>query len=505
VHFRVDRPFGLLLAAALVVTVLESWRPASARAAATGGTSAAAPAAPAGPAEPLTRPDPAAARLTARATGKKVEVLSQRTDLTQVFANPDGTMTMTSAARPVRVRRPDGSWDPIDTTLTAAADGTIRPGATSVDLVFSGGGTGPLTTVTYHGVTLAVQAPASLGPLPKPTLAGDTATYPGVLPGVDLAVTADGQGYSEVLVVKTAAAAANPALGALTFPTTVTGGDVKNDTHGNLQVFGKTDTKTPVFLGPAPRMWDSRGVTTADRAARARLGGPEQPAGTARDATLPAAVTSAGITVTPGHALLGDKTAVFPVFIDPGVTVNRFLWDLLDFSQPNTALYNYAGYGRAGTYDPGPTITHIYRSLFGMATKPLTGTHILSATFDLNLTGTGVPVACTAKPISLYNTTAIYPTTDWANYPVSSSNPPNWTAAQLISTITVAKGAAGCPAGIVSFPATAAVQAAATAGWSGMSVGVRNPNETAKAAYMTFGNSPVLSVTYNTKPATPVG
>jgi hypothetical protein len=38
-----------------------------------------------------------------------------------------------------------------------------------------------------------------------------------------------------------------------------------------------------------------------------------------------------------------------------------------------------------------------------------------------------------------------------------------------------------------------------------MSVGVRNPNETAKAAYMTFGNSPVLSVTYNTKPATPVG
>ncbi|MFD0479756.1 hypothetical protein ACFQ0B_75140 [Nonomuraea thailandensis] len=46
------------------------------------------------------------------------------------------------------------------------------------------------------------------GALPKPTLSGDTATYPEVMPGVDLQVTADVDGFSHLLVVKSRAAAA---------------------------------------------------------------------------------------------------------------------------------------------------------------------------------------------------------------------------------------------------------------------------------------------------------
>lgn len=50
------------------------------------------------------------------------------------------------------------------------------------------------------------------GLLPEPRLDGATATYPEVFNGVDLRLTADAEGFQRVLVVKSAEAAANPAL-----------------------------------------------------------------------------------------------------------------------------------------------------------------------------------------------------------------------------------------------------------------------------------------------------
>src|SRR5688572_12145574 len=72
---------------------------------------------------------------------------------------------------------------------------------------FSGGGTGPLARITSGGREVAMGWPAAL---PAPVLSGDTATYPNVLPDVDLVLTADSMGFSEVLVVKTPAAARHP-------------------------------------------------------------------------------------------------------------------------------------------------------------------------------------------------------------------------------------------------------------------------------------------------------
>jgi hypothetical protein len=482
----ISRVLALLLALALAVTALESWRPSTAQAA---PVPTAKPAAPAGPAGPLTRPDPGAARLTARATGKKVEVLSQRTDVTQVFANPDGTLTMTSAARPVRVKRADGSWDPIDTTLAAQADGSVRPAATSVNLAFSGGGTGPLVTVGYGGTILSVKAPASLGALPRPVLAGDTATYPDVLPGVDLKVTADGQGYSEVLVVKTSAAAADPALKELTFPTAVNGGELKTDEYGNLQVFGK-DTKEPLLVGPAPRMWDSSAARTDVQGRPDKGGTAAGPRTAKRRATAASTVSAGAVTVTPDQKLLADKAAVFPVFIDPGVTVSRFLWSLLDSTDPTHAYYNTGLDAAVGTYDNGASK---FRSLFGMATKPLNGTHIISAAFRIHETGAW---DCDSMPFELWNIGAILSTSTWNTQPA-------WTS--LLGTQSAGYGGdAACPAGDVSFPITAHIQTAANNGWSGTSLGIR-ANETSSEYYKEFSNTPVLDVTYNTKPTTPRG
>ncbi|WP_231976056.1 hypothetical protein [Streptomyces sp. 3214.6] len=64
------------------------------------------------------------------------------TESSQVFANPDGTFTQESNAAPVRARKDDGTWAPIDTTLVRKTDGSVRAKNTTAGLTFSGGGSG---------------------------------------------------------------------------------------------------------------------------------------------------------------------------------------------------------------------------------------------------------------------------------------------------------------------------------------------------------------------------
>ncbi|MDN3056119.1 hypothetical protein PH213_16505 [Streptomyces sp. SRF1] len=79
-----------------------------------------------------------------------------------------------------------------------------------VDLAFSGGGDAKhLLRLGMAVKTIRLSWP---GKPPEPRLDGSTATYPDVLDGVDLQLTATAEGYRQVLVVRTAQAAANPDL-----------------------------------------------------------------------------------------------------------------------------------------------------------------------------------------------------------------------------------------------------------------------------------------------------
>src|SRR5262245_45190360 len=140
----------------------------------------------------------AAAQAAARACGQAVEVPEATTATDVVSALPDGQMRLVRNMRPVRVRKGAG-WVPIDSTLAFAPDGTVGPKAATFAMAFSGGGTGPLVRMTFQARTLTVGTP--FGALPKPRLDGDKAIYSGVLPGVDLTLTAHDEGYTEVLTV----------------------------------------------------------------------------------------------------------------------------------------------------------------------------------------------------------------------------------------------------------------------------------------------------------------
>ncbi|MFD7880694.1 hypothetical protein ACFV5G_42690, partial [Streptomyces sp. NPDC059766] len=132
-----------------------------------------------------------AAQAAARAaeSGKQVEVVSERTEYSTTYANPDGsTFNLKQSVTPVRVARPGGVWATPDATLVRRDDGRLAPKAAVAGVSFSGGGDGKdLVSMAEGGHTLTV---GWTGSLPAPTLEGDSAVYADVLPDVDLRMTA---------------------------------------------------------------------------------------------------------------------------------------------------------------------------------------------------------------------------------------------------------------------------------------------------------------------------
>jgi hypothetical protein len=302
--------------------------------------SIAAPTASAAPA-PVSEPKPAVeeqksaespaertAVTEAQRTGQQVEVTEKLTETSTTLANPDGTFTLRTHAQPVRVRK-DGAWRGVDTTLIRTADGGLTPTAVPVGMTFSGGGTAPLVTLTEGGKTFALSWPT---PLPVPVLNGASATYPGVLAGVDLQVTASSIGYSEVLIVKDAAAAANPALKNIKLAATTDSLSLQATADGTLSA--KDSAGSVVFHGSTPIMWDSsHDQRTGSAPTATDPGGGKVSAmklTTGSGATSGTAAASAAsnteLTVTPDPKALTGPGVQYPVYLDPVMSRYQAAW-----------------------------------------------------------------------------------------------------------------------------------------------------------------------------------
>ncbi|MFD0351402.1 hypothetical protein ACFQ0M_45845 [Kitasatospora aburaviensis] len=73
----------------------------------------------------------------AKGSGKPVVVDRLTSEASRTLANPNGTLTTTDNAQPVRTKR-DGGWADIDSTLRGNTDGTLSPSVATTGLVFSG-------------------------------------------------------------------------------------------------------------------------------------------------------------------------------------------------------------------------------------------------------------------------------------------------------------------------------------------------------------------------------
>ncbi|WP_405856961.1 LamG domain-containing protein [Streptomyces sp. NBC_01515] len=382
----------------------------------------------------------------AAASGEQVEVVGERTPYTTTFANPDGvTFTLKDSVVPVRTRQADGSWVQPDATLEKRSDGTVGPKASVAKISFSGGGDGAdLVKLSLNGRSLSVGWP---GTLPKPTLDGDSAVYAGVLPGVDLRMTATTEGYREVLVVTSASAAANPELKELSFPVRADGLSLQGGGGGGLSAVD--DDGNAVFRAPAAQQWDSSGdttssasaspkvssrsasqaslTTTQDGVAAATTGGDgettpdptEGPSDGDTSTRLPVTAGQSSIKVTPDASMLADESSVFPQYIDPDVGMTASERTLL--SSDGDTFYNFSGgddgkgVGYCGTYVTGGVGYYCgsgykNRMYFEFSPAKLAGKHVLDATFAITEKWS---MSCTPSWVDLTRTGNISSSTNW--------------------------------------------------------------------------------------------
>lgn len=354
--------------------------------------------------------DAAPALAMARRCARPVEVVAGRTETDRVLANPSGTFSIERAIVPQRVHRPDGTWAAVDTTLRAAFDGSVAPVATTGRVVFSGGGQAPLATMPVGSGALRLSWP---GALPRPRLEGDTAVYADVLPGVDLRARALVTGFTYVLVVRTRAAAANPALRELRLPLAADGAAVRNRT-GGVEVVAPDGSVLAASTGAS--MWDSATSppappragpsSTADRAAlatepvlRGRSGLPavsnaREPGEQARRRAVGARVAGRDLVLTPDPELLTDPSTVYPLYIDPSMSPTYWAYS-------NSYNYDNMTWGEVWT-GLNPNDGARYRGYFMFPVGDLVGKHILGANFSVTMIHSW---SCGATPVSLFRST----------------------------------------------------------------------------------------------------
>jgi hypothetical protein len=442
--------------------------------------------------------DLAAVSAQAVASGTQLEVTNQRTETTQVFANPDGTFSTTAASRPVRVHKADGSWVDIDPTLRANSDGSVGPAAVPATLRLSGGGSGPLATLTKDGKSLGISWGSAL---PVPTLNGDVATYGEVLPGVDLQVRATVDGFSSVVVVKNATGAANPAIRTLHFGLSTVGVTASVAADGSLSAVDGGGVQ--VFAAPPAKMWDSRtaNAVAADPTPENRTGWDadstsEAPGASAQQASAAVQLGTDGLTMEPEVAVLDH--GVYPVYIDPETTVNLAAWTEVNSYAPGSVWRTTDNRPAAGhSYDQFGTYT--VRSFFGFNTSAVRGARIQSAVMRAFLLHSW---SCSPRAVEL-----------WAlpggvNARATWNTQNSWSTAagaQFQSKLNVAKGYTGCAAGTIAFSATPGVARAAAARATGLTFGLKASDENDVFAWKKFEVAnprlvPQLDITYDFAP-----
>ncbi|MFV2197177.1 LamG domain-containing protein, partial [Nocardiopsis sp. LOL_012] len=421
-------------------------------------------------------------------TGERVEITSLTDEKTRHFANPDGTLTAEISALPVRVRTSEG-WTDVDTTLVDTGDGLLRPRATNADLAFSAGGDAPMVTLGLGNNSVSLGWD---GDLPSPELEGNQATYPDVLPDVDLVLTAGVEGFTQVLVVHTPEAAASPELAELELALDTAGVTMIADTHGNLTATGDEGGQS-VFSAPAPTMWDSTG---ADQATATGEDPTTAPLTTSQVEPVPTTVEVDTLSLAPDQQMLTDEATQYPVYIDPSISVSRPNWAYVDAAYPNQEYFNRSiesvGIGRlsdaSGTY----TRRALFQFWVAGRTKQDTTT-IHSATLRTEVTH---GYTCNSNSyIELHRTDRFTGSTNWNNQP---------TARDHLDTQNVVGGWYECPLSTgTEFDATDAYQWGVDNNEEYIYLRLKERDENSNSAWRRIdieNDPPVLVVDYNNKP-----
>ncbi|MFE4542362.1 hypothetical protein [Arthrobacter sp. NPDC056727] len=426
----------------------------------------------------------------AAAAGEPVVVDSLTTPTDLTLAKPDGTFQLEVSSEPVRMNNENG-WENISTRLvTTTVDGEERlvPERAPISVSLGTEGTPVMAKLANrHGASVVQSWP--FGDLPRPVIDGDTATYSGVLPGVDLVQVVHQSGVSQVLKIYSAEAARDPRVAQMRFFLDAEHVTVKDNAPGSG--LSAVDASGQVALHTAEgQWWDSswEGASAKDP------GGP----GLSYPFALSLGNENGRQTQIFGmQGILNAPHITYPIYVDPDWDVDRTSYVYVDSYWPTTSYWNgqytdasvHVGYLPAA-WDYTYGVSHVTRGFYQFNTSGLVGKKILAA--QLQTTEVWSP-SCTARAVSAYYTGNVGTGTTWNAQPTFSTK---------LQTQTVAKGnSASCPAGAVGFDMMAAkTQLAADSVWT---VGLRADNESDGLGWKRFSNTAKIIVDYDTPPSTP--
>ncbi|MBG0855072.1 VCBS repeat-containing protein [Streptomyces spinoverrucosus] len=421
----------------------------------------------------------------------------------------------------------------------------------------------PLLTMTVEQHEIEVEWP---GPLPQPLVQDNKALYEGVLPGVDLLLTARNTGYTHVLVAHTPEAAerladeppryrfTSPTLSFVLDPVTKV-------------LMGEDNAGNEVTVSPTPFLWDSGGTHDTDAPAT----DPEAPTGTNEDpekvepgperspeptdeptgdedpwAVNPAALqaesgahdtlalpalhgpgegahaTTAGasfggdvLTISPPRGYLRTtEDLTYPLFLDPSTTGIRANWTSVYKKYPNSNFYDGANYNE----DTKEARVGFERDTWGTS-RSFFKMQLRSSIKDADVSGATLKVlethswSCSKRTMQVWRTDPFGSGTTWNRQPAwkrkitSKSFAYGW------------KSNSSCPDAYVNFTVTSLAQEAADNGWTTFNIGLvastsgsapttaATASETDTYSWKKFraegAGSPELSITYNRRPNTP--
>lgn len=450
-------------------------------------------------AAPESAADIVSARVAARLNGKRVEALSERTDTSTTWVNPNGSLTTELSAGPVRFR--DGEtddWRDVDLALVSNADGSVEPKAHPHGLELAKPGGQKLTAVAQNEKA----APRDLvslgegdqkitlqwkGGLPKPKLNGTRATYENAVPQGDVVVEATRTGFEQYVEIKQRPTVEGYAY---TLPLKAKGLKVKQQKDGSLLFIDKRNKSRAVM--PAPVMWDAAvDPVSGEHTHRVKAG-----------MKVVQHKDTVDLVITPDAKFLADPATKYPVTVDPSTSSLSNVFDTY-VQQGETVDWSNdveLDLGNPGTTNADGT-PRTARSFVSWNTAPISDALVSSAKLSLWNFHSG-NTTCAAQSWEVWSAGAASTSSRWTAQPA-------WTAKKATSTET--NGNPSCtsaPDGWVNADVTTLVQEWASAKATRGHMGLRATSETVTAQWKRVNsanaasNPPKMVVTYNYRPRT---
>ncbi|MBN9630814.1 MAG: hypothetical protein J0I18_09420 [Actinobacteria bacterium] len=403
--------------------------------------------------------------------GHPVAVDAETTPISEISVLPDGSMRLTSDSLPVRVKSAS-SWVSVDTTLKSVSGGFVAPKASAAPVAFSAGGSSVLAKVqTTSGAWITESWP--YGVLPAPTLRASVATYSEVLPGVDLRLEATAAGMSEVLIVKTAAAAADPELSSLKL--TIGGATVSADGNNDVKASASDGSSAS---SASPTWWDSSLAGS----------GPQGPGGDGELRPLDHSSSADAVAMSVDSATRTPGVS-YPVYVDPDWSVGAQAYWFTDRAYPNQSYLN--GQQAGGIQSVGYGGGYLSRAFWQFDISGLAGKHILSSQLSVDELWSN---SCETNWLQLWRYGPATPGFTW------NQDPGAWN--QLLDAESEPYGSSCYAPQWIGLNPTAGVAYSASVSSSVIQLGLRMSDETDPLTRKHFGQAANLTVTYNSLPNT---